>query len=71
MDYVDQVSMVMFTYGQVARMNARLQGARASLLSSQGPKGLLAVTALGRFAEADEQIFEGVSSFPVGAKSLR
>jgi hypothetical protein len=36
MDYVDDAAMMMFTRGQLARMNAALAGPRASLLNSQG-----------------------------------
>ena len=60
MDYVDDVAMVMFTRGQVARMRATLQRRRASLLLSQGleapdsqhslvsSRDLLALKAFGR-----------------------
>ena len=33
MDYVDDDSMIMFTPGQVARMQAALDGPRSSLVS--------------------------------------
>ena len=36
MDYVDDDSMIMFTKGQLTRMNAVLAGARKSLLKSEG-----------------------------------
>lgn len=36
MDYVDDDTMVMFTKGQLARMNATLEGPRSTLASSQG-----------------------------------
>ena len=36
MDYVDDDTMVMFTKGQVERMNATLLGPRATLATSQG-----------------------------------
>jgi len=36
MDYVDDVCMIMFTTGQVERMDAAIYTSRASLLSSQG-----------------------------------
>jgi hypothetical protein len=36
MDYVDDATMVMFTKGQLKRMNATLSGFRAALSSSLG-----------------------------------
>jgi hypothetical protein len=36
MDYVDDDTMLMFTKGQVRRMNATLAGPRASLANSTG-----------------------------------
>ena len=36
MDYVDDDTMVMFTKGQLARMNATLEGPRKSLAQSKG-----------------------------------
>lgn len=33
MDYVDDAAMFMFSQGQVARMRAALEGARAGLIS--------------------------------------
>ena len=39
MDYVDDDSMYMFTDGQVARMNATMQGPRASLIQTEQSEG--------------------------------
>ncbi|MGI9415323.1 MAG: zinc metalloprotease [Hyphomicrobiales bacterium] len=77
MDYVDDDTMVMFTKGQVERMNAVLQGPRLLLASSQGLKPVetqpIALgDAAGRMAEtfvpigkeageAAAEVFDGVS----------
>jgi len=76
MDYVDDDTMLMFTKGQVRRMDATLAGARASLASSSGltpvatPRLDTAPTA--RSAATDERgtrptlEFDGVSWVPAG-----
>jgi Pregnancy-associated plasma protein-A len=79
MDYVDDDTMVMFTAGQVRRMNATLGGPRASLANSMGlspvqtprlePEAALALRA--SMAVGDEKgtrphmEFDGVSWVPV------
>jgi hypothetical protein len=82
MDYVDDDTMVMFSKGQLERMNATLAGPRASLLVSKGllpvatprialPVGGGAVPAASILLGAErgdrvEKVFDGVSWVPVG-----
>jgi Pregnancy-associated plasma protein-A len=81
MDYVDDDTMVMFTKGQLERMNATLMGPRASLAQSQGlvpimaePVALLGDVPRTRAAlmslvaeqgEHVERVFDGVSWIPI------
>lgn len=78
MDYVDDQAMVMFSKGQIDRMHAALQGARASLLVSPGlnppdADGDPAATPLGRVARIaaagavapGAMVFDGVTWVPV------
>jgi hypothetical protein len=76
MDYVDDDTMLMFTKGQVERMNATLTGPRTSLMSSSGLTPVatprLATSSSARPAVSDERgtrptrEFDGVSWVPVG-----
>src|SRR5229473_3114357 len=81
MDYVDDDTMVMFTAGQLRRMNATLSGPRALLASSMGltpvptarlePEAVAAQAMEGRRYVSDERgdrltmEFDGVSWVPV------
>lgn len=74
MDYVDDAAMVMFTQGQVARMNATLLGERASLTTSDalhtitrvevladvGPGDTDALRTLVLAAAPTDDVFDGV-----------
>lgn len=70
MDYVDDAAMVLFTRGQVERMNAALAGPRAPLLVSGGLEESGSDAARARahrgsdlllaFAPAGQKIFDGV-----------
>ena len=53
MDYVDDDTMLMFTKGQLRRMNATLDGPRASLA---GSSGLTPVSTPRLDAAADERV---------------
>lgn len=77
MDYVNDDTMVMFTAGQLRRMNATLSGPRTSLSSSMGltpvdtprleTETVVVAEALGRLGVGDERgerpamVFDGVS----------
>ena len=81
MDYVDDDTMIMFTKGQLERMNAALSGPRASLAQSQGltPVTTELVELPGNGAttrgttlsmgvergEPVQQVFDGVSWVPI------
>ncbi len=77
MDYVDDDTMVMFTSGQVARMNAALEGPRKALTESdalmpivtesmvlseaEGPGAELRASAAAEKGDRAELVFDGVS----------
>jgi hypothetical protein len=56
MDYTDDVSMFMFTKGQGARMNACLEGTRASFLVAQGTRAPITVGSNGGHPAHDGEV---------------
>jgi hypothetical protein len=61
MDYVDDETMVMFTKGQLERMNATLSGPRSALQSSEGLTPV--VTERINFADAARESASALTPF--------